>query len=249
MKVCPGCGRKYDSDAYAFCKACGTRLVDCDEPLEEDGNEGRHAATGSAAGTSTPSGGTAQDGARSAATAAASAGAKAAQTGAKVAAAAASAGSKVVSGAMDSLIAMAPQDLTITGDGKAVYAPGTVLMLDNLADFLFLVERPPFTWWMILLLVLAGFTFVVAATGWGKGDDYLTVSLLLVLLVVVAYLMRRALAKKTLVFSMSSGDKAKVVSRDEADLRKAFGVISKALVSREAFEYTFASAELDVTGK
>jgi hypothetical protein len=65
----------------------------------------------------------------------------------------------------------------------------------------------------------------------------------------VAYLIRRALAKKTLVFFMSSGDKAKVVSRDEADLRKAFGVISKAIVGREAFEYTFASAELDVTGK
>lgn len=240
MKVCPNCHRKYDSDAFAFCKACGTRLVDFTESVDDEEPKGSTSTGASAEATAVHAPVSSSHLPKEAA----------GHAGATSAAAVPTVGTAFA----ELLNVRRPQKITVACDGKALYAQGIVLTLDNVSDLSFVADRPGLTWWMKLLLVCA-FSYLVLPTlnlmGASVGDfmgtsdgGFYVYFVFPIAIVVVAYLVRRWLADKTITVAMSSGDKAKVVSMDEADLQKGFARLSEAVVNRKVAQYTFSLAEL-----
>lgn len=229
MKVCPNCGAKYEQVYYTFCKVCGAKLVDCDEPMESKTSSQDAVAGGAAAAAATTSeskaslstGGTGSQGAQKQ-----------------------GAGSVVASAAgtmLHDATASLPGEITVVCDEKAVYLPGVMLALDNVAQFMFLADRPKFTWWMKALLI-GGIVFWLIG-GMGAGSDAFICGLFCFIAVVVAYFVRRFLAEKALIFAMNSGDKAKIISKNEKMLQQNSDSLIAAIVSHKPCAVTFSDAE------
>ncbi|GEM_PF-5703306 len=242
MKVCPKCGATYEGD-YKFCKVCGTGLVDYSQPIENQAGSQSSEAHGAAAAAATTS-------SSKAPASTGGTGPKDAQKKNAGSAAAAVAGSF-----MRNVAEEFSNELSVAVDEKAVYLPGIVLTLDNISEFMFMVVRPKFTWWMKLLLACGILFWVMGTLGaalvaaWGSnssGTAYISCGMFFFIIVAIAYFVRRALADKALIFAMNSGDKAKIISKDEKLLQQYYGILSSAVINHKPCTVTFPDAKLVV---